>query len=97
MGQYFDERAFYRIQSGGLVDNPDQRINDDITAFTATGAGAAKQSKKNRISERGLRRACWCGNVINILGGSQVAIAALCMKWVDVHLRLYHVVHNADL
>jgi len=39
VGQYFDERAFYRIQSGGLVDNPDQRINDDITAFTATALG----------------------------------------------------------
>jgi ABC-type uncharacterized transport system fused permease/ATPase subunit len=25
------------VQTDGLIDNPDQRINNDITALTATG------------------------------------------------------------
>ena len=36
VGRYFERRTFYKIQSGGLVDNPDQRINDDVAAFCDT-------------------------------------------------------------
>jgi len=37
--RYFNDRCFYKIQAGGLVDNPDQRINDDINAFTESALG----------------------------------------------------------
>ncbi|KAM3329203.1 hypothetical protein ACQJBY_026338 [Aegilops geniculata] len=33
---YFKNRTFYKIQSQSLIDNPDQRINDDLSAFTGT-------------------------------------------------------------
>ena len=33
---YLGGRAFYRVQVGGLVDNPDQRLASDISAFTGT-------------------------------------------------------------
>lgn len=32
--RYFANRAFYRLDAGEGVDNPDQRIADDINAFT---------------------------------------------------------------
>lgn len=28
--EYFENRTFYQIQSGALVDNPDQRISSDV-------------------------------------------------------------------
>jgi ABC-type uncharacterized transport system fused permease/ATPase subunit len=28
--EYFEDRTFYRVQAGGLLDNPDQRIASDI-------------------------------------------------------------------
>eukprot|EP00899_Mesostigma_viride_P013591 jgi/Mesvir1/22232/Mv13045-RA.1 len=36
LSKYFDDRKFYDIQSQTLVDNPDQRIVDDINLFTGT-------------------------------------------------------------
>ncbi|KAL2644635.1 hypothetical protein R1flu_012222 [Riccia fluitans] len=36
MERYFENRTFYNIQSQSLIDNPDQRIVDDLSAFTAT-------------------------------------------------------------
>jgi len=33
---YLGGRAFYRVQVGGLVDNPDQRLASDVSAFTGT-------------------------------------------------------------
>lgn len=37
--KYFANRKYYDIQSKQLVDNPDQRINDDIRVFTDTALG----------------------------------------------------------
>jgi len=37
MTQYFDHRAFYRLQAGQLVDNPDQRIAADARWGSAVG------------------------------------------------------------
>lgn len=34
--RYFNNRAYYRIRSAGLIDNPDQRITEDVKLFTAT-------------------------------------------------------------
>jgi putative ATP-binding cassette transporter len=34
--QYFSQRAFYKIESEGKIDNPDQRITEDIKSFTIT-------------------------------------------------------------
>lgn len=34
MGMYFGNRAYYRIGTENLVDNPDQRIEADIRSFT---------------------------------------------------------------
>ncbi|KAK3163289.1 hypothetical protein QOZ80_1AG0001730 [Eleusine coracana subsp. coracana] len=39
MKRYFKNRTFYRIQSQSMIDNPDQRINDDLSAFTGTALG----------------------------------------------------------
>lgn len=36
VGRSFSNRAFYRINSAGSVDNPDQRISEDLNAFTGT-------------------------------------------------------------
>ncbi|CAO2205146.1 unnamed protein product [Urochloa humidicola] len=36
MKRYFNNRTFYKIQSQSMIDNPDQRINDDLSAFTGT-------------------------------------------------------------
>ncbi|MEI6279276.1 MAG: ABC transporter ATP-binding protein/permease [Verrucomicrobiae bacterium] len=32
--RYFLNRAYYRLQSSGRVDNPDQRISEDVRSFT---------------------------------------------------------------
>lgn len=34
LGQYFSERAFYLLAANSGIDNPDQRISEDINAFT---------------------------------------------------------------
>jgi len=39
--KYLDERNFYHIQTGSVIDNPDQRIVDDISAFTSQTLGLA--------------------------------------------------------
>ena len=39
--KYLGDRNFYHIQTGGVIDNPDQRIVDDISSFTATTVGLA--------------------------------------------------------
>ncbi|KAJ4752388.1 ABC transporter D family member 2 [Rhynchospora pubera] len=36
MKRYFKNRTFYKIQSQSIIDNPDQRIVDDLSAFTGT-------------------------------------------------------------
>ncbi|MGE0313249.1 MAG: ABC transporter ATP-binding protein/permease [Lautropia sp.] len=34
LDRYLDDHAFYRLDAAGVVDNPDQRIAEDINAFT---------------------------------------------------------------
>lgn len=34
LGRYFAQRAYYHLNASSLVDNPDQRIADDINGFT---------------------------------------------------------------
>ncbi|KAI5069026.1 hypothetical protein GOP47_0015327 [Adiantum capillus-veneris] len=36
LDRYFKNRTFYQIQSQSLLDNPDQRIVDDLNSFTGT-------------------------------------------------------------
>jgi len=36
MGRYLKNQTFYKIQSQSIIDNPDQRIVDDISSFTRT-------------------------------------------------------------
>lgn len=36
MKRYFKNQTFYKIQSESIVDNPDQRIVDDLSSFTGT-------------------------------------------------------------
>ncbi|EME31441.1 ABC transporter, ATP-binding & transmembrane domain isoform 2 [Galdieria sulphuraria] len=36
LNKYFEKRGFYYLESNSQVDNPDQRIADDIRAFTNT-------------------------------------------------------------
>ncbi len=35
LGRYFKDRAYYELTSNHAIDNPDQRIADDINSFTA--------------------------------------------------------------
>ena len=39
VGLYLSDRAFYRVAQEGAIDNPDQRLNSDVGAFTATALG----------------------------------------------------------
>ena len=39
--KYLDDRNFYHIQTGSVIDNPDQRVVDDISAFTSQTLGLA--------------------------------------------------------
>ncbi|XP_068667282.1 ABC transporter D family member 2, chloroplastic [Aristolochia californica] len=34
--RYFQNQTFYKIQSQSIIDNPDQRLVDDLSAFTGT-------------------------------------------------------------
>lgn len=36
MERYLNNRTFYKIQSQSIIDNPDQRIVDDLSSFTGT-------------------------------------------------------------
>ena len=36
MDRYMKNQMFYKIQSQSIIDNPDQRIVDDLSAFTGT-------------------------------------------------------------
>ncbi|MQL82870.1 hypothetical protein Taro_015345 [Colocasia esculenta] len=39
MKRYFKNQTFYKIQSQSIIDNPDQRIVDDLSSFTGTALG----------------------------------------------------------
>ncbi|KAK4285601.1 hypothetical protein QN277_002277 [Acacia crassicarpa] len=41
MERYFKNRTFYKIQSHSSLDNPDQRIVDDLNSFTTTALSFA--------------------------------------------------------
>lgn len=36
MERYLKDQTFYKIQSQSIIDNPDQRIVDDLSSFTGT-------------------------------------------------------------
>jgi len=36
MDRYLNNQTFYKIQSQSIIDNPDQRIVDDLSSFTGT-------------------------------------------------------------
>lgn len=36
MERYLKNHTFYKIQSQSIIDNPDQRIVDDLSSFTGT-------------------------------------------------------------
>lgn len=36
MDRYLSNQTFYKIQSQSIIDNPDQRIVDDLSSFTGT-------------------------------------------------------------
>jgi ABC-type uncharacterized transport system fused permease/ATPase subunit len=42
LDKYFTSKAFYRLRSQNLIDNPDQRINDDVAQFCSTSIGLAQ-------------------------------------------------------
>lgn len=41
LGRYFENQTFYKIQSQSIIDNPDQRIVDDLSSFTGTSISFA--------------------------------------------------------
>lgn len=40
--KYFNYRSFYRLQAEGTIDNPDQRLNDDVAQFCSTSISLAQ-------------------------------------------------------
>jgi putative ATP-binding cassette transporter len=36
LGDYLDRRSYYRLSAAGMLTNPDERIAEDVKAFTAT-------------------------------------------------------------
>jgi putative ATP-binding cassette transporter len=36
LGHYLDRRSYYRLSAAGMLTNPDERIAEDVKAFTAT-------------------------------------------------------------
>src|SRR5207245_9159917 len=36
LGAYLDRRAYYRLSAAGVLTSPDERIAEDVRAFTAT-------------------------------------------------------------
>ena len=36
IGRYFNNRAYYRLRGSASIDNPDQRISEDVRNFTGT-------------------------------------------------------------
>src|SRR5207244_7361965 len=36
LGAYLDRRAYYRLSAEGVLTSPDERIAEDVRAFTAT-------------------------------------------------------------
>lgn len=41
LDKYFENRTFYNIQSQSMIDNPDQRIVDDLNSFSGSALGFA--------------------------------------------------------
>jgi ABC-type uncharacterized transport system fused permease/ATPase subunit len=41
LDQYMSDQTFYNIHAGSVVDNPDQRLTSDISAFTASSLSLA--------------------------------------------------------
>ncbi|KAG0561406.1 hypothetical protein KC19_9G062500 [Ceratodon purpureus] len=41
LDKYFENRTFYNIQSQSMIDNPDQRIVDDLNNFSGSALGFA--------------------------------------------------------
>lgn len=39
LNKYFDNRCYYEIENQAMIDNPDQRIMEDIRSFTRTSLG----------------------------------------------------------
>jgi len=39
LGRYFENRSYYRVNDDKSIDNPDQRISQDISSFTVTSLG----------------------------------------------------------
>ena len=39
LGKYFSNRSYYEIETHAEIDNPDQRIMEDIRSFTRTSLG----------------------------------------------------------
>lgn len=41
LDKYFENQTFYKIQSQSIIDNPDQRIVDDLNSFSGSALGFA--------------------------------------------------------
>jgi len=57
-GTYLAERRYYRVERDADVDNPDQRIADDIRTYTSTTPVAGDSSSSTRRSAWPRSSAC---------------------------------------
>jgi putative ATP-binding cassette transporter len=68
LGAYLDRRAYYRLSAAGLLTNPDERIAEDVRAFTATTLSFVLLGEQCRGDRRG------------VLGGWSGRSAARCSR-----------------
>jgi vitamin B12/bleomycin/antimicrobial peptide transport system ATP-binding/permease protein len=59
IGRYLEHQAYYRIAEAAEVDNPDQRITDDVKAFTQTALGFLLLSLNAMISSVSFLGVLW--------------------------------------
>jgi hypothetical protein len=55
INRYFFNRAFYRLRTSQRLDNPDQRISEDVQAFTTGVLGWGKDFAGHVWVSTGLR------------------------------------------
>ncbi len=82
LGRYFKDRAYYELTSNHAIDNPDQRIADDINSFT-------QQSLRFLLEVIGavLQLIAFSGHLVGHLQDDGLVSGGLCADGHGRHLR----------
>src|SRR5438132_3190567 len=84
LGAYLDGRAYYRLSAAGVLTNPDERIAEDVRAFTATTLSFVLMLSNTTVTVVAFSGVLWsisrtlfavailyaaCGSVLTVLFG----------------------------